>query len=53
MLIAARMRGQAPDIDGLVIINDIDEGAAPPEAGQIRRVEITEAHPYDVVGTLL
>jgi len=42
---------QAPDIDGVTLINDFEGGA--PRAGQIRRLRITEAHDYDVVGTLL
>ena len=40
-----RSAGQAPEIDGQVIIND---GTA--EAGEFVTVEVTEAHPYDLVG---
>ena len=47
----ARMPTQAPEIDGVTLINDV-EGAAP-QPGEIRRLRITEAHDYDVVGTLL
>ena len=47
----ARMITQAPEIDGIAMINDF-EGAAP-QPGEIRRFRITEAHDYDVVGTLL
>jgi ribosomal protein S12 methylthiotransferase len=45
------MPTQAPDIDGNVMINDF-EGAAP-APGQMRRLRITEAHDYDLIGTLL
>ncbi len=45
MLVAGRWAGQAPEIDGNVIITD---GLAPP--GDIVRVRITEAHAHDLVG---
>jgi ribosomal protein S12 methylthiotransferase len=51
LLWEARMTTQAPEIDGVVLINDFE--GAPPAAGQIRRLRITEAHDYDLVGTLL
>ncbi|GAB4231176.1 MAG: 30S ribosomal protein S12 methylthiotransferase RimO [Acidobacteriota bacterium] len=45
-----RMEGQAPDIDGVVYINDgIEEGVRP---GEIYPVRITEAHDYDLVGAV-
>jgi ribosomal protein S12 methylthiotransferase len=47
----ARLATQAPEIDGTVLINDFE--AAEPHAGEIRRLRITEALDYDVVGTLL
>jgi ribosomal protein S12 methylthiotransferase len=47
-LLQGRLGTQAPDIDGRVLIND---GLAP--AGSFARVEITEAHPYDLVGRVL
>jgi ribosomal protein S12 methylthiotransferase len=46
----ARMSTQAPEIDGFCYINDF-AGAAP-ERGEIRRLRITEAHDYDLIGTL-
>ena len=46
-LLAARLPTQAPDSDGIVIIN---EGSAP--AGTIAEVEITEAYPYDLIGRI-
>ena len=51
LLWEARLSTQAPEIDGVTLINDV-EGAAP-RRGEIRRLRITESHDYDVVGTLL
>jgi ribosomal protein S12 methylthiotransferase len=48
LLLAGRLATQSPDADGFVIIN---EGAAEP--GRIVTVEITEAHPYDLVGRIV
>jgi ribosomal protein S12 methylthiotransferase len=45
------MQGQAPEIDGVTLVNDFE--GAPPRPGEIRRLRVTEAHDYDVVGTLL
>jgi ribosomal protein S12 methylthiotransferase len=51
LLWTARMATQAPEIDGAVLINDFEN--AEPRPGEIRRLRVTEAHDYDVVGTLL
>lgn len=51
LLWEARMARQAPEIDGVCLINDFV--GARPEAGQIRGFRVTEAHDYDLVGTLL
>ena len=51
LLWKARMQTQAPEIDGVTLINDFEGDE--PRAGEIRRLRITEAHEYDVVGTLL
>ena len=51
LLWEARMPAQAPEIDGVCLVNDV-EGAAP-RSGQMRRLRVTEALDYDVVGTLL
>lgn len=48
LLVKGRLQRHAPEIDGRVLIND---GTA--KTGQLVEVEITEAHPYDVVGTVL
>lgn len=45
-----RLPTQAPEIDGVCLINAAE--GEPPAAGQIRRLRVTEAHEYDVVGTL-
>lgn len=51
LLWEARLASQAPGIDGIVLINDFQ--GAEPRSGEMRRLRITEAHDYDVVGTLL
>ena len=48
LLTEGRLQRQAPEIDGRLLIND---GTAP--AGTLVEVEITDAHPYDVVGRLV
>jgi ribosomal protein S12 methylthiotransferase len=47
----ARLATQAPEIDGVCYISD--PGEIPPRFGEIRRMRITEAHDYDLVGTLV
>lgn len=51
LLWQGRMPSQAPEIDGVTLINDFE--GAEPAPGQLRRLRITESHDYDVVGTLL
>ena len=51
LLWEARLQTQAPEIDGVTLINDFE--GAEPKSGEIRRLRITESHDYDVVGTLL
>ena len=51
LLWEGRMPTQAPEIDGVALINDFEGDE--PRPGEIRRLRITEAHDYDVVGTLL
>jgi len=48
LLLRGRLSTQAPEIDGQVIVND---GSADP--GQFVCCEITEAHPYDLVGRIV
>ena len=51
LLWEGRMPAQAPEIDGLTLINDFE--GADPRPGEIRMLRVTEAHDYDLVGTLL
>jgi ribosomal protein S12 methylthiotransferase len=51
LLWQARMSTQAPEIDGTALINDFE--GAEPAPGQMRLLRITEAHDYDLIGTLL
>lgn len=48
LLLQGRYFGQAPEIDGVVLIN---EGAAAP--GTFVTVQVTDTHDYDLVGTVL
>jgi ribosomal protein S12 methylthiotransferase len=51
MLWQGRLPTQAPEIDGVVYLNDgIDDSVRP---GDIRLVRISEAHEYDLVGEVL
>jgi ribosomal protein S12 methylthiotransferase len=45
LLLRGRYYGQAPEIDGVVLVN-----AGQAQAGEFHKVRITEAHPYDLVG---
>jgi ribosomal protein S12 methylthiotransferase len=48
LLLRGRLATQAPEIDGSVIVND---GTAAP--GSFVTCEITEAHPYDLIGRVV
>lgn len=48
MVLKGRHQGQAPEIDGSVLIV-----GGEPEAGRIQPVKITEAHAYDLVGEVV
>lgn len=50
LLLQGRLRGQAPEIDGALYIQD---GPLTLQPGDIVRVEITEAHEYDLVGRVV
>lgn len=52
LLLQGRMESQAPNIDGVVLINDVAEGMKPC-AGGFAWVEISEAHEYDLVGKVV
>ncbi len=55
----ARLQGMAPDIDGKVYVNDVApldgqlKGGHDPQPGDLVRIEITEAHEYDLVGRIV
>jgi ribosomal protein S12 methylthiotransferase len=51
-LLEGRLIGQAPEIDGRLLINDGIE-LLPKELPAFSRVEITDAHPYDLVGAVV
>ena len=50
LLLQGRHAGQAPEIDGSMILNDLSELEVRP--GDLVRVKVTEAHAYDLVGTV-
>src|SRR5215468_7434532 len=52
LLLEGRTPMHAPEIDGKVFVNDFPEGTTP-ESGRFYRVEITEAHDYDLVARIL
>ncbi|MFI5120335.1 MAG: 30S ribosomal protein S12 methylthiotransferase RimO [Thermoanaerobaculia bacterium] len=52
LLLEGRTAGQAPEIDGRVLVNEVPEGWEP-RVGEIVRVTITDAHPYDLVGKIV
>jgi ribosomal protein S12 methylthiotransferase len=51
-LLEGRIVGQAPEIDGRLLINDGIE-LLPKELPAFARIEITDAHPYDLVGAVV
>jgi ribosomal protein S12 methylthiotransferase len=53
LLLQGRMETQAPNIDGVVLVNDVGEDGCAPEEGEFVTVEITEAHDYDLVGRIV
>ncbi|MCZ2389447.1 MAG: 30S ribosomal protein S12 methylthiotransferase RimO [Acidobacteria bacterium] len=52
LLFQGRLAGQAQEIDGYILINDMPEGFDP-EVGRIYDVKITEAHEYDLIGEIV
>ena len=51
LLWEGRLSTQAPEIDGVVYINDFNDFT--PKPGEIRMLQVTEAHDYDLVGELV
>ena len=52
LLFQGRLEGQAQEIDGYILINDMPEDLDP-QIGAIYNVKITEAHEYDLVGEIV
>lgn len=51
LLLKGRHEGQAPDIDGSVLINDTND--IPFSVGDIVTVKINEVHEYDLIGEVI
>ncbi len=52
LLFQGRLEGQAQEIDGYILINDMPEHFAP-QIGEIYDVKISEAHNYDLIGEII
>ena len=52
LLFQGRLEGQAQEIDGYILINDMPDDFEP-KVGEIYNVQITEAHEYDLIGAIV
>jgi len=52
LLFQGRLEGQAQEIDGYILINDMPENFEP-QVGAIYDVRISEAHDYDLIGAII
>ncbi len=52
LLFQGRLEGQAQEIDGYILINDMPEDLKP-IIGEIYNVKISEAHNYDLIGAII
>ena len=52
LLFQGRLEGQAQEIDGYILINDMPENLNP-KIGEIYNVKITQAHEYDLIGEIV
>lgn len=52
LLFQGRLEGQAQEIDGYILINDMPENFEP-KVGEFYNVKITEAHNYDLIGEIV
>jgi len=52
LLFQGRLEGQAQEIDGYILINDMPENFQP-KVGAIYNVRISEAHNYDLIGEIV
>jgi ribosomal protein S12 methylthiotransferase len=52
LLFQGRLEGQAQEIDGYILINDMPEDCLP-KIGEFYNVRINEAHEYDLIGEII
>ncbi len=52
LLFQGRLEGQAQEIDGYILINDMPENLEP-KVGEFYNVRISEAHSYDLIGEIV
>jgi ribosomal protein S12 methylthiotransferase len=52
LLFQGRLEGQAQEIDGYILINDMPENLEP-KVGEFYNVRISEAHNYDLIGEII
>ncbi len=52
LLFQGRLEGQAQEIDGYILINDMPENLEP-TVGEFYNVRISEAHNYDLIGEII
>ncbi len=52
LLFQGRLEGQAQEIDGYILINDMPENLDP-KIGEFYNVRINEAHDYDLIGEII
>jgi ribosomal protein S12 methylthiotransferase len=52
LLLEGRLKRQAPEIDGKLLVNDVPKGFVP-RPGTVVNVRVTEAHDYDLVGRVV
>ena len=52
LLLEGRLKRQAPEIDGKLLINAAPDGFVP-RPGAVVKVRVTEAHDYDLVGRIV
>lgn len=52
LLFQGRLEGQAQEIDGHILINDMPEGFSP-VPGSVYQVKVNEAYDYDLVGEIV
>jgi ribosomal protein S12 methylthiotransferase len=52
LLFQGRLEGQAQEIDGYILINDMPEDLDP-KIGEFYNVKINEAHDYDLIGEIV